>query len=165
MNIPNKEQMVDEMGRYITQSLFLEINYTDHAVYTLKDSDHEYNGKILPSIKRLYLEMEDVTEYEFANTYFCGWRHWQRLLENKAIRKHIDDWREELEFKLRAKGIKKIIESVKNPQNAMQAAKWLADRGWSTRAAGRPTKAEIEQEKAFASRVSEEFTADIVRLK
>lgn len=157
--------MTDEMGRYITQSLFLEINYTSHAVYTLKDDHYEYNGVVLPSIKRLYLEMEDVTEYEFANTYFCGWRHWQRLLDNKVIRKHIDEWREELEYKLRAKGIKKIIESVKNPQNAMQAAKWLADRGWSTRAAGRPSKEEIQREKEIATRISDEFSADIYRLK
>lgn len=162
--LPNKELMTDEMGRYITQSMFLEINYTDHAMYTLKDNDHIYNGKLYPSIKKLYLQMEDPTEYEFANTYFCGWRHWQRLLENKLIRKSIDEWREELEYKLRAKGIKRIIQEV-GGTNGMQASKWLADRGWSTRTAGRPSKAEIEQEKAFASRASEEFTADIVRLK
>lgn len=33
--------MIDEMGRPITQSLFLEINYTDKAVYTLKEEDYE----------------------------------------------------------------------------------------------------------------------------
>lgn len=156
--------MTDEMGRYITQSLFLEINYTDLAVYTLKDEHYEYNGKLYPSIKRLYLECEDPTEYEFANTYLCGWKHWQRLLDNKAIRKHIEEWREELEYKLRAKGIKRIVAEV-NGANGMQASKWLADRGWSTRSAGRPSKAEIEREKEFASRVQDEFTADIVRLK
>lgn len=162
--LPNKSLMIDEMGRYITQSLFLEINYTDHAMYTLKEDHYTYNGKLMPSIKRLYLEMEDPTEYEFATTYFCGWKHWQRLLENKAIRKHIDEWREELEYKLRAKGIKRIILEVQGT-NGMQASKWLADRGWSTRAAGRPSKSEVEQEKAFAAKAADEFSADIVRLK
>lgn len=152
------------MGRFITQSLFLEINYTDHSAYTLKDDHYVYNGKLYPSIKRLYLEMEDPTEYEFATTYFCGWRHWQRLLDNKGIRKYIDEWREELEYKLRAKGIKRIIAEV-NGSNGMQASKWLADRGWSTRGAGRPSKAEIEQEKAFAAKAADEFSADIYRLK
>lgn len=161
----DKKAMLDEMGRFITQSLFLEINYTDKAQYTLKDEDHEYNGRIYPSIKRLFLEMEDPTEYEFANTYFCGWRHWQRIAANKAINKYIDEWREELEYKLRAKGIKQIIASTKNPMGGLQASKWLADRGWSTRAAGRPSKAEIEREKEFAAKVEDEFRADIIRFK
>lgn len=165
MEIPNKEQMVDSMGKSITQSLFLEINYTEMSVYTLKDSHYEYNGKIYPSLKQLYLEMEDPTEYEFANTYLLGWKHWQRLCDNKAIRKHIDEWREELEWKLRAKGIKQIIKAAGSPLGGLQAAKWLADRGWSTRAAGRPSKADIEREKEFAARTQDEFSADIVRLK
>lgn len=157
--------MLDEMGKPITQSMFLEINYSENAMYTLKDNDHEYKGTLYPSIKRLFLEMEDVTEYEFANTYFLGWKHWKRICANKAILPYIEEWREELEYKLRAKGIKKIVESVKNPMNGMQAAKWLADRGWSTRAAGRPSKEEIEKEKIIQSRISDEFSADIFRLK
>ena len=56
-------------GRPITQSLFLEIGYTEHAVYTLKDDDYEYNGKVYPSLKKAYLELEDTTEYDFANQY------------------------------------------------------------------------------------------------
>ena len=71
----NKKLLTDGSGKPLTQGLFLEIGYSDSALYTLKDNDHEYNDKALPSIKRLYLEMEDVTEYEFANKYFLGWSH------------------------------------------------------------------------------------------
>lgn len=154
--------MQDAMGKPITQSLFLEIGYTDQAVYTLKDQDHEHNGNYYPSLKRLYLECADPTEYEFATTYLLGWKHWLRLCENKMVRKHIDEWREELEVKLRSRGVKNVLESAKSGN--YQAARWLADRGWDTRGAGRPSKADVEKEQRVQAAMSGEYEADVVRL-
>lgn len=162
MKLPTREQMQDAMGKPITQSLFLEIGYTDQAVYTLKDLDHEHNGKYYPSLKRLYLECGDPTEYEFATTYLLGWKHWLRLCDNRMVRKHIDEWREELEVKLRSKGVKNVLESAK--AGNYQAARWLADRGWDTRGAGRPSKADVEKEKRVQAAMSEEYEADVIRL-
>lgn len=48
---------------------------------------------------------------------------------------------------------------------SFQAAKWLADRGWDTRGAGRPSKAEVEREKQFQVTVDKEYSADIIRLQ
>ena len=62
----DKNSLKSTNGIPLTQSLFLEIGYTDYAVFTLKDDDYEYKGRVYPSLKRLYLEMEDVGEYEFA---------------------------------------------------------------------------------------------------
>lgn len=160
--IPQRSKLIDTMGRPITQGLFLEIGYTDNAVYTLKDYDHEYNGQIYPSLKRLYLEVADPTEYEFANKYLLGWRHWLRLLENKQLRKHIDEWREELEVKLRCQGVKNIMASAS--LGSYQAGKWLADRGWETHGVGRPKKADLESQKKFEERIENEYGADIHRL-
>lgn len=157
-----KASFVDNAGRPLTQSLFLEIGYSDFAVYTLKEDDYEYNGKVFPSLKKLYLEEEDPTEYDFANKHLLGWRHWKRLCENKAIRKHIDEWRDELEIKIRCKGVKNIMFSAQ--QGNYQAAKWLSDRGWETRGAGRPSKEEVEREKKFQARIDDEYGADVVRL-
>lgn len=158
----DKSKLIDPAGRPLTQSLFLEIGYSEFALYTLKDQDHEYKGKIYPSIKRLYLEMNDPTEYEFANTYLLGWNHWRRLCANKAIKEYIDEWREELELKLRCEGVKKMISSAAD--GSYQSAKWLVDRGWDVKGAGRPSKQEVEREKKFQARVSEDFQADVVRL-
>lgn len=155
--------MLDSGGKPLTQSLFLEIGYTKDAIYTLKEDDHYYEGKLYPSLKRLYVECEDPTEYQFATNYLLGWKHWLRLCDNKVIRKHIDEWREELEVKLRSKAVREMLKSANN--GSFQAAKFLADRGWDTRGAGRPSKAEIEKEKAIQSRVDDEFSADIFRLK
>lgn len=163
MELPSKTKMLDSMNRPITQSLFLEIGYTDSALFTLKDEDFEYNGRSLPSIKRLYLECADPTEYEFATTYLLGWSHWLRICENKAVRKHIDEWRVELEVKLRSKGVKAAISQASSGNYA--AAKWLADRGWDTRGRGRPTKEDVEHEKKVQAGMTSEYAADIIRLQ
>ena len=158
----DKTKLVDGQGKPLTQSLFLEIGYTDFSVYTLKDQDYEYNGKVYPSLKRLYLEMEDPTEYEFANECLLGWRHWIRLCENKQIAKHIDEWRAELEYKLRSKAVRMMLSSAQ--EGNYQAAKWFADRGWSNKGAGRPSKADVEHEKQVQARLGEEYSEDVVRL-
>src|SRR6478736_943321 len=105
----NKSQFLDTTGRPLTQSLFLELGYSDYAVYTLKDQDHTYKGRVYPSLKRIYLEMEDVTEYDFVNEHLLNWSHWLRLYENKQITPHIDEWRLELEYKLRSRAAKSMI--------------------------------------------------------
>jgi len=157
-----QELMLDSMGKFRTQSLFLELGYTEGSLYTLKDEDYTYNNKVYPSLKKLYLETADPTEYLFAKEYLLGWRHWQRMCENQAIRKHIDEWREELEVALRSKAIGDAITAAKTGN--FQAAKWVADRGWSTRGAGRPTKAELEREKKIQSAIGEEYNSDVIRM-
>lgn len=151
-----------EQGRPRTQSLFLEITYTKESVYSLKDQDHEWDGNIYPSLKRLYLEMEDPVEYDFANKYLLGWSHWLRIYENKQLKKHIDEWREELDYKLKAKYAIQMAKLA--AEGNYQATKWFLDKGWNTRSAGRPTKAEVEGEKAKLARISDEYGADVHRL-
>lgn len=151
-------------GIPLTQSLFLEIGYSDYAVFTLKDEDYEYNGKVHPSLKRLYLEMEDAGEYEFATTYLLGWKHWQRLCENKQVAKHIEEWRYELELKLRSEAIK-LIRAKAVSEKGINAAKWLAERGWDKRGAGRPTKAEVDHERKFQADVVNLFDEDLKRIE
>ena len=157
-----QETMLDSMGKFRTQSLFLELGYGTEAVFTLKDQDHTHEGKEYLSLKRLYLEFEDPTEYEFATNVLLGWKHWQRMCENKIIRKYIDEWRDELEVKLRSRAITDAIKEAR--KGHFQAARWVADRGWATRGAGRPTKAEVEHEKKIQSRLDSEYSGDIVRL-
>lgn len=161
----SKEQLVDNQGKPLTQGLFLEINYDERfAVYTLKDYDHTYNGKVYPSLKALYLKEEDPTEYIFASKYLLGWNHWQRMCENKALAKHINEWRNELELKLRAQAVRALRDMCNSENGNFQAAKFLADRGWEKRGAGRPSKAEIEKRLAQDKVVGDEFDADILRM-
>ncbi len=164
MEIDKSKMWDDTTVRARTVSLFLELNYDEAAVYSLKENHwtHATRG-FYPSIKRLYVEMEDPTEYEFANTYFLGWKHWQQICASKVMMRYIKEWREELEVKLRCKGVKSLLDNA-NTGN-YQAAKWLVDRGWATRPAGRPSKSEIEGEKALQARIHEEYADDIQRLR
>lgn len=162
VKIPTREEMIDSIGRPITQSLFLEIGYSKSAAYTLKEVDHEYEGRIYPSIKRLYLEMEDPTEYRFATTYFLGWKHWERICANVALFQHIREWREELDYKMRSSATKKMIELAQSDN--YQAVKWLADKGWAVKGAGRPSKEQLKQEKSENAKLVDEYSDDVVRL-
>lgn len=159
----NKAIMKDTMGRPLTQSLFLEPNYNaEYAYYTLDGEDKEYKGRVYPSLKRLYLEMEDPTEYEFATTYLIDWPHWKRICSNAILFRHVEEWREELELKLRSIGIRQMLDLAAD--NA-QAAKFLAEKGWDKQGAGRPKKERAESERRVQDRLAEEFNADIIRLE
>lgn len=162
----DKSKLIDTMGRPLTQSLFLEIGYnTQYAIFTLNDEDKEYDGKTYPSLKKLYLESEDPTEYRFAKKYLLGWKHWRRLNDNAILRVHFDEWREELEVAMRSEAVLSIVDMTTSEQGNFQAAKWLADRGWDKRGAGRPSKAELEREKRISERIGDELGADIIRMQ
>lgn len=160
----DKARLKDSQGRPLTQSLFLEIGYEeDKAIFTLKDDDHEYKGNTYYSLKKLFIEMEDPIEYAFANEYLLGWSHWQRLNNNKALTKHFQEWREELELSLRSQGARAIIDQAAD-EKGFQAAKWLNEKGWDKRQAGRPSKNEKLKEERMQARLDDEFAGDVVRL-
>ncbi len=159
----DKDLLKAANGVPLTQGLFLEIGYTDFAVFSLKDQDHEHNGKTYISLKRLYLEMEDVGEYEFATTYLLGWSHWQRMCANKQISKHIEEWREELELKLRSRAIRAMKDKIGTEQG-INAAKWIADKGWAKKGVGRPNKQEEEREKRLQEKLDVDWADDLSRI-
>lgn len=156
----------DKMGRFLTQSLFLETVYDlDAALYTLQDRDREFKGKTYPSIHRLYIEMGDPTEYQFAMEYFHSWQQWLKICNSNAMRPHVDKWRDELEVKLRSQGVRKMIHnSAGSTKDAATAAKWLADRGWNKRKAGTPSKAEVERQTKIAAGIEAEIEKDAERM-
>ena len=160
----DKTKLVDSRNRPITQSLFLEIGYkTEFAVYTLKSNDYEYKGKVYPSLKRLYMESEDLIGIIFAQEHLLDWDHWERLKANKLIKPHADKWQKELELLTRARSVKGIIDMTAD-EKAFQACKWIADKGWDKRAAGRPSESEKKMNDAIDKAVMDEFEGDVVRL-
>lgn len=159
-----RDMLVDDRGRYKTLSLFLEIAYDKDAIFTLKDYDHSYNDKTYTSLKRLYLEESDPTEYRFATKYLAGWDHWQRICGNKVLSQYVEKWRHELELKLRSEGVQHILDSARSKGN-WQAAKFFAEKGWERREAGRPSKEEVEKNLAIETKIASEFEDDIARFK
>ena len=157
--------MKDEKGRYLTQSLFLELGYnTDKAIYTLDGEDKMYNGTLYPSLKKRYIEFADPVEYNFAKEYLYDWDHWQRIVNNKVIREHVNVWREELELSLVSEGVLTLIDLAANDKS-YQAGKWLAERGWDKKTKGRPSKEDIDAEIKRKADKQEEYEADFELLE
>lgn len=123
------------------------------AMYALTD-DKEIEG--YPSLHRLYLEMEDPTEYDFANKYFENYEHWVMVLESPHVGNLINDWRRELDLRLRAKALNNIKEIAANEmdKNHWLANKLLVSQSWIPKdtqkelvknGRGRPSKEEISR--------------------
>ena len=160
----DRNLMIDSMGRQLTQSLFLELEYNyDTALFTLKDFNYTTKGKTYISLKQLYLQAEDLLEYGFATQHLLGWSHWQRLYANKRLTTYIDDWREELELKIRSQAVRDII-SGSAEEKGFQAQKWLADKGWGKRNVGRPSKDTKAKDKRMEDKLNGEFSEDVLRM-
>ena len=161
-----REVLRDHIGSYRTQSLFLESNKSRlDPIMTLKELDWEWKGRLLPSLKKMYLDLADPTEYSVAIEVFGSWTHWNRILENKLIRTEIHKWREELEIKLRAEGIKALRATAKEEgSKGTAAAKFLADRGWDKRKAGAPSKEETVRERKVQAAVHNDLEEDAERI-
>lgn len=151
-------------GRRKTQSLFLEMNYAkekdDPAPYTLKENDHE--GKI--SMRRIYMEVEDPTEYMFALAALGSWEHWLILKEAPFFKPYLARWREELALKMRSDAIMLVREDAVN--NAV-SARWLAEKGWEKpdkQQRGRPSKAELAREKKEREKILNSLEEDASRV-
>lgn len=153
-------------GTRLLGSLFYDVSTTDRdkAPYTLKDYD--WFGK--RSLYRLYMEKCDPTEYLFAQEYLSDWTHWMMLCDAEWFKPYVARWREELELKLKAEGLARIIQESKEPgREGHSATKYLLEKGWEKTAGptkGRPSKEAIRQE---ANRIAVEATdldKHIVRL-
>jgi|TARA_R110000822_G_scaffold109542_3_gene239397 hypothetical protein len=160
---PNKFKDVN--GRWLTQSLFPETATDDRFIlYTLRDE----SPKGVPSLKHLYLELMDFTEYRFASKYLGGWEHWNRLCNNALIGREIAKWREELEIKLVATGLTQITDIALDVENKgrLAAARFLAEKGFKPKqAAGRPTKQQALGERVQSDAIADRVSSDLERLK
>ena len=79
------------------------------------------------------------------------------------LREHFDEWREELEVLLRSDAIRAIRDMGADGTN-YQAMKFMADRGWEKRGAGRPSKAEASREARIRDAIGGELEAEILRM-
>lgn len=162
------------MGVHYLKPLFFEMikdgSEKPLVMYTLKDYDHtvtiDGEEKVLPSIKRLFVDLEDTTEYEFANLYFDSFQHWKKIRATEWMKPIYEEMKEELSLKLRARYLKKVKELSDDEKLGMQANRYLLDHDAPVKEdkRGRPSKAKIteEAEKLFAQ--VEDINSDYERL-
>ena len=156
----------DEMGRWRTQSLFFEFYIKGETgakyppVFTLKE--REWQG--LPSMKQLFLSYEDPTGYAFAIAVLGSYSHWKKLCTLKWFNEHLSEWQDELEVRLRSKGLRNVVNVAKGTTaSAFNASKWLADRGWAPKR-GRPSATEKKAELKRQTQIEEAIEADAERM-
>lgn len=168
---PTKNPWKDEKNRWYTLSLFYELAGSEkkYAKYTIYEVDREVDGKVYKSLTDAYVNTQHIPgyEYEFANEYFGGWNHWLALQKAaKSVRDLIQEWRDELEIRLKAQAAKDIINCSISETGAtrLNANKWLSDKGWLPQK-GRPKKEDIQREAKIAAGVEKEIENDLARIR
>lgn len=154
----------------LTKSLFFEESEDRSlVVYTLKDQDHTVDGVVYPSLYRLFMQAEDLLEYEFAVSNLDGWEHWQMLKSCSWFKPYYKRWKEELETKVMSRSLARLkAEAASSSKNAYLANKFLIERGWvpkeEKKPVGRPTKERIKQEADALFQSSQEAISDLERI-
>ena len=160
------EELKDVMGRFRTQSLFVENKLDKYpAPFTLKPYDHR--GCI--SMYRKYMEYGDPTEYTQAIALLGSWKHWQTLCAAPWFIPYINEWRDELATKFesdRFREMSKVAEDQPGTPVGVQATKWLAERYSKVEKPkrGRPSKAEKKAALKEAMAEDELLTEEAARL-
>jgi hypothetical protein len=160
------------MAQPQTKGLFYELTLPEDrkemgTSWTLKEHDLQADGKVYKSMKKLFIEMEDVTEYDFAMTALGSYKHWERVTESPILKPHIEQWRKELNLKLKAKAMKSIIKSATVDEKlSFQAMKYLADNEYIDKSSkrGRPSKEELNAELRREAEISKSFKDDAERI-
>lgn len=163
-------QFKNASGAYLLRGLFYETTMADKSsvVYTLKDEDHEG----YPSLKRLYMETDDPTEYFFATNHLGGVDHWDKLCECSWFKPYVSQWRREMELKHKALALLEIRAAAKNDthRDKFSANKYLLEKGWEKdnssrrKGAGRPSKQEIQEAANDIAQQSSQIMEDYERL-
>jgi 5-methylcytosine-specific restriction endonuclease McrA len=96
-----------------TRSLFKEMwattkNQDYPPIFTLRGDD-DVDGLI--SLKRIYLDLGDPTEYRVAKAVFNDLRHWRKLCQQSWFTDYLNEWRKELRAKLRSEATEKLLEA------------------------------------------------------
>lgn len=143
----------DTQGRWITSGLFKETAQSKSFIlFTLDEA------------KAAYIACGDPTGYEYAAQHLGGWQHWLAIKASPALVHHIAQWEEELEAKIRSKGLQRIMDHSQTDKG-YQAAKYIAEAGWKPKEVGRPSREKINRESRVRSKIYDEFKQNVVDLK
>lgn len=166
----SKPEFKNASGTWLLKTLFFETSTEPdkvRAIYTFKPEDHTYNGRTYKSLRRLYLEEGDDTEYYFAEKYFGGWPHFKRLLSCTWFVDYLSEIREELAARQTADAKRRIREIAKNKNDrgSLQANRVLLEETKkSQNPVGRPTKESIRRKAEELFQDQSELQDDLERI-
>lgn len=156
MNLSKTDKILllkDVRGQYRTKSLFYEFRLPDYPyLFTLKDYDLTVDEGTVPSLRQIYMDLNDPTEAMIATQIFPVWEHWDSMTRLVWFKDLVQTWREELEIKVRADA---LLQLRLQSQTSTSAAQFLAKGSWKD-TKGRPTKAEKERQLKRETLISDE---------
>lgn len=154
----HKSMLKDKMNRWRTLSLFKET--TDKRFphyYSLRAEEDTEDGLI--SVKRVYMDLADPTEYKIAVNLFGGLGHWRTLCGLPWFMEFLSQWRKELKAKIRSGATEKLISIAdSSSQGALQALRTvitedlifkpfvMEEQEEQKSGAGRPKKVKLREE-------------------
>lgn len=155
---------------WLLKPIFYEMSDSDKSrvLYTLKPEDYTVDGKTYPSLRRLYLEEADTSEYYFAEKYFGGYPHFRRLLSASWFLDYLSELREELALKIKADATRRIAEIAadKKDRGSLAANRAMLESVSPKKSSvGRPTKESIKREADQLFRDQSEIDSDLDRIK
>lgn len=107
----------------------------------------------IDDLYQLYLKVADPTEYRFAIRAYGSWSKWEAVSSTDPIKSLVDQWRRELEVKLRSDALQRIMDVASNEgtRDSLQANRYLLEANYGNKdRVGRPSK---EAAKAEAKRI------------
>lgn len=163
---PTNNPLKDKDGRFRTYSLFIEkATENNTPIWTLKEEDVTVDGVLYPSLKKIYFSYDHIPgyEYDFAVENLTSWEYWTKLT-GSGLRAIFQEWRDELEVRIKARSIKTLIKTTtEGGAAAANAAKYLAEKGYAPKR-GRPSKEEVQRERLISAGVEKEVQDDIERM-
>jgi hypothetical protein len=153
----------NEQGIWKIRDIFYETcpaSDRSSVKYCLGLMDLQLNDTVIPSIRKIYINMDHIPEfeYEFAETYLGGWTHWQKLQKSSAVGPHIKEWKAEKSIKLKADAMKQLLATAKSDtKDSFQAAKFLAQKGYNVGEAIKKGKAADDEASSLERAVDEDL--------
>lgn len=143
----------DTMGRWVTSGFFKET----------AGENKSFVAMTIEEARTRFIKCNDMFGIDFADKYLGGFQHWKAIQASPVMQPYVAEWKEELELRLRSLQLKRIASL--SDEGQFQAAKFLMDRGWEKRSAGKPSKDEVARETRVQSNMAKDFKADFARIK
>jgi len=107
---------------------------------------NEDSGLSIQKWRDIFVECEDLTEYQGAIALGFTWPQWKVFKSDwmEFRDEIIPSWLEEIEIRLRSKGLKEIIKRVSS-DTTPASAKWLAEAKWKEPVTAKKAKAKQKE--------------------
>lgn len=130
------ERFFTEENQIVSDGMFHERNsdetWTQFTLMPWDIQDPNNPMNTIPSIQRLYVEAEDLSEYNFATEYFYNFAHWQFVKTRDWFVPHYNAMRAELEAKLQSKATRGMMSQITSGTATQTTLKYFADKEYQS---------------------------------